>query len=126
SQVFPYAALVVHQGGIGTTGQGLRAGCPALVMPYSHDQPDNADRLVRLGVARTISRRNYTPDRAAAELNILLTDSRYKDCALDAGRRIQRENGAVAAADALERLLRGSPSSFAESPQLENRALTRS
>ena len=54
SQVFPHACAIVHQGGIGTTTQALRAGCPTLVMPYSHDQPDNAARVERLGTSRTI------------------------------------------------------------------------
>ncbi|HKW26676.1 MAG TPA: glycosyltransferase, partial [Terriglobales bacterium] len=42
SQLFPRAAAIVHQGGIGTTGQVLRSGVPALAMPLSHDQFDNA------------------------------------------------------------------------------------
>ncbi|HAG81936.1 MAG TPA: glycosyl transferase, partial [Cyanobacteria bacterium UBA12227] len=48
SQIFPRACVIVHQGGIGTTAQALRAGCPTLVMPYTHDQPDNAARDERL------------------------------------------------------------------------------
>ncbi|HBL26572.1 MAG TPA: glycosyltransferase, partial [Acidobacteria bacterium] len=56
SQLFPRAAAIVHQGGIGTVGQALAAGRPMLVVPFSHDQPDNAARLVRLGVARTLGR----------------------------------------------------------------------
>jgi len=68
SNVFPKAACVVHQGGVGTTGQVLRAGVPHLIMPYSHDQPDNAARCRRLGVARTISRGRYNSETAAGEI----------------------------------------------------------
>lgn len=39
----------------GATARGLRAGRPMLILPYNHDQPDNAARAERLGVARTIS-----------------------------------------------------------------------
>ncbi|HZD48491.1 MAG TPA: glycosyltransferase, partial [Silvibacterium sp.] len=39
SQLFPRASLIIHQGGVGTTAQVLRAGKPMLLMPYSHDQP---------------------------------------------------------------------------------------
>src|SRR5262249_28459461 len=46
SALFPRAAAIVHQGGIGTTGQALRAGRPMLVVPFGFDQPDNADRVV--------------------------------------------------------------------------------
>src|SRR5262249_29541061 len=65
SELFPRALAIVHQGGVGTTAQAMRAGRPMLVMPYGHDQPDNAARMVRLGIGRTISRRHYTAGRAA-------------------------------------------------------------
>jgi UDP:flavonoid glycosyltransferase YjiC (YdhE family) len=45
--LFPRARVVVHQGGAGTTAQALRAGRPMLVVPHSHDQPDNAARVQR-------------------------------------------------------------------------------
>jgi len=48
SALFNRSAMVVHQGGVGTTAQCLRAGKPMLIMPYSHDQPDNARRMRRL------------------------------------------------------------------------------
>lgn len=54
SQVLPRAAAIAHHGGIGTAAEALRAGCPQLVMPMTFDQPDNAVRLERLGVGRTL------------------------------------------------------------------------
>ncbi len=68
SEIFPRAACVVHQGGVGTTGQVFRAGVPALIMPYSHDQPDNAERCRRAGVAEVIDRDSYTAAAAAQKL----------------------------------------------------------
>ena len=67
SKLLPRAAMVVHQGGVGTTAQCLRAGKPMLIMPYSHDQPDNARRMLRLKVARVIQRGNYTPITGGAQ-----------------------------------------------------------
>jgi rhamnosyltransferase subunit B len=55
SQILPHACAIVHQGGIGTTAQALRAGIPTLVIPYGNDQPDNAARVEHLGTSRTIS-----------------------------------------------------------------------
>jgi len=105
SEIFARAAAVVHQGGIGTTGQALRAGHPMLVMPYSYDQPDNGARMVRLGVGRTIARKRYSAKRAARELQKLLTDSKYGIAAAKISQRIQGERGAEVACNALERLL---------------------
>jgi UDP:flavonoid glycosyltransferase YjiC (YdhE family) len=104
SELFPRAAAVVHQGGVGTTAQAMRAARPALIMPYSHDQPDNAARAARLGIARTIERRRYRADRAADELRRLLDDPRYASRAAAVADRVRREDGARTAADAIERL----------------------
>ena len=77
SQIFPHACAIVHQGGIGTTAQALWAGRPTLVMPYSHNQPDNAARLQRLGTSRTISCDRYSASRVAKELRELLENPNY-------------------------------------------------
>lgn len=106
SEIFPRAAVIVHHGGVGTTGQALRSGRPMLVVPYAHDQPDNAMRLVRLGVARTLARYEYTANGVAAELKQLLFEPRYRIKAAEVGRRVQQENGAATASDAIETYLR--------------------
>ena len=72
SQVLPHAAALVHHGGIGTSAQGLAAGIPHLIMPLSHDQPDNAARLKRLGVARALPPRAYRAPAVARALRSLL------------------------------------------------------
>jgi len=105
SRLFPRAAAIVHQGGIGTVGQALAAGRPMLVVPFSHDQPDNAARLVRLGVARTLGRNRYRAAPAAAELRQLLSDPRYAERAAQAGEHVRRETGLETACAAIERLL---------------------
>ena len=100
--LFPRAAAVVHQGGAGTTGQALRAGKPTLVVPHSHDQPDNARRVTRLGVARTLFPRDYTADRVARELDRLLKEPRYRAAGERAAAVVRQERGAEGAADVLE------------------------
>ena len=77
SELFPRAAAIVHHGGIGTTGLAMRSGRPMLVMPCAWDQPDNAERMARLGISRTIPRHRCTPARVAAELRRLLDDPTY-------------------------------------------------
>jgi len=104
SGLFPRAALVVHQGGVGTTAQCLRAGKPMLIMPYSHDQPDNARRMRRLKVGLSITKARYTPARVARKLTAMLAKP---DLALQAARvaeQLKHEDGVKMACDALERL----------------------
>jgi UDP:flavonoid glycosyltransferase YjiC (YdhE family) len=107
SELFPRAATVVHHGGVGTTAQAMRAGRPMLVVPFFGDQPDNADRVRRLGIARTVARRSYSVDRAVSELSRLLGEESYALRANEVGRRVQQEDGIAGACAALERLLQG-------------------
>ena len=106
SLVFPRAACVVHQGGVGTTGQVLRAGVPHLIMPYGHDQPDNAARCKRIGVARTVSRDLYRAERAAFELDKILSDPGYAKIAAEKGEIVRAEHGTKVACDAIEDVLK--------------------
>ncbi len=105
SQLFSQACAIVHQGGIGTTAQGLRSGVPTLVMPYSHDQPDNAKRLEGLGLSRTIPRDRYSADRAASELAQLINEPTYRINAAEIGQQIRADAGLQGAVDAVELLL---------------------
>ena len=105
SELFPRAAAIVHPGGVGTTGLAMRSGRPMLVMPYAHDQFDNAARVTRLGIARTVARHRYTPARVATELRHLLDNPVYSQRASGIGERVRREDGVRAACDALEELL---------------------
>lgn len=100
--LFRRAAAVVHQGGIGTTAQALRAGVPMLFLPYGFDQPDNAARVERLGIARTISRGRYRAERVARELGALLSDATVLQRAEAIGRRVDAEEGVATACDLIE------------------------
>jgi len=98
-ELLPRAAVMVHQGGVGTTGQGLRAGIPMLVLPFAHDQHDNGWRVERLGVARTIARNSYKAERVASELKELLGNPAYSRNAREIGSRVRSERGAAHAVD---------------------------
>ena len=74
SRLLPRCAALVHHGGIGTTAQALAAGVPQVVTPFAHDQFDNAERVRRLGVGRTIKARRYTGRSATRALAAVLDD----------------------------------------------------
>ena len=102
SKLFPRAAAVIHHGGIGTTAQVLRAGKPALFVPVAHDQPDNARRVERLGISRTLPFKKCSPAAMSRELEILLGREEIKTRAEDIGKSIRSEDGIPAACDAIE------------------------
>jgi rhamnosyltransferase subunit B len=105
SALFPRASVVVHQGGIGTTGEAMRAGRPVLVVPHSHDQPDHAARLARLGVARRVPAARYTTASAALEIRTLIEDPMYAKRAAAIATRVRAETGAVTASHLLTGVL---------------------
>jgi rhamnosyltransferase subunit B len=113
SLVMPRARLIVHQGGIGTTGQALRAGRPMLVVPYGQDQPDNARRCAELGVARVLPRARYTLPLVLDQLSELLANSAYRQRAAEVGQRVREENGTSRACDAIEEVLMSSEPVYA-------------
>ncbi len=106
SQLFSRSCAVVHQGGVGTTAQAMRSGRPQLVVPHSHDQPDNAARIARRKIGRALPLCQYQAQRVADELRLLLGDIEYSNRARKTGAQVQDENGAATAADALEKQLR--------------------
>lgn len=103
SLLFPRASAIVQQCGIGTLAQGLRSGRPLLAVPYAHDQPDNAWRAARLGVARIVHPPSYKAPRVARELGRLLEEPAYAAAAARVAAMITREGGSDVACDAIAR-----------------------
>ena len=104
-EVFPRACAIVHQGGVGTTGQGMRSAKPVLIVPHAHDQFDNAARVERLGAARVLPRPRYDAKTATRELRMLLDDPSYAEAAKRVGEAVSQEDGTRAAADEIEQVL---------------------
>lgn len=103
--LFPHALAVVHQGGIGTLSEALLAGKPMLIMPYGHDQADNAWRASRLGSARIIARGNYREQVVRRAISRLLSDATPRTTAVAVSLEVARERGADVAADHIARAL---------------------
>lgn len=89
--LLPRVGAIVHHGGIGTTAQALRAGVPQLFMPMSHDQPDNAAAVKRLGCGDWVWPRKFTPKRVARALDQLLGDPQVTRAAKQIEARFQAD-----------------------------------
>ena len=85
--------------------QALRAGRPMVVVPFAHDQFDNAARVTRLGVGRTLPRGRYRAASIASVLAGLLADAEAIPKASRIAAQIAGESGTATACDALEREL---------------------
>lgn len=103
--LFPRVAAAVHHGGAGTTGAALRAGIPAIVIPFGADQPFWGGRVSALGAGPTpIPRRQLTSERLAAALSDTLADTAMRSRAAAFGAEIQAEDGVAAAVLQFDRI----------------------
>lgn len=104
--LFPRVGAVVHACGAGTTAAGLRAGAPAVAVPFgTGDQPFWAGRLRRSGVsAATIPQRRLTADNLTAAVRAALTDTTLHDNARRLAALIAQEDGALQVVTTVKRL----------------------
>jgi UDP:flavonoid glycosyltransferase YjiC (YdhE family) len=102
SRILSRCAALAHHGGIGTTAAAFAAGIPQLIMPMSHDQPDNAWRVRRLGVGERLLPAKFTGPRVAAALAALLGSNDVKRRCADVARRCASQDALAEAAHLVE------------------------
>jgi sterol 3beta-glucosyltransferase len=90
----------VHHGGAGTTGAGLRAGVPNILVPFTSDQPFWAGRIRALGAGpEPILLRKLTAGRLAAAIDRALHDEPMRERCRGLGERIGAEDGTARAVE---------------------------
>jgi len=104
SKVAAAGCATVHHGGMGTMAQAMRAGKPTVIVPFAHDQFDNAARNHRLGISETLARADASAVPMTQTLRGILEDEGYARRAAELGARLAGEDGAAVAADHLEAL----------------------
>lgn len=100
--LLPQLAALVHHGGIGTTAQALAAGLPQAVLPFAHDQFDNAARLVKRGVALRLTTRSSVRQWATTLDRLLRDPSIAAACERHAGLMVEDGNAAQRIAELIE------------------------
>jgi UDP:flavonoid glycosyltransferase YjiC (YdhE family) len=104
--LFPRMAALVHHGGVGTTATGLRAGVPAVIVPFAADQPFWGQQVARLGVGPApIPPKELSVDRLATAIEAALDDGAIRQRAADLGERLRAEDGTGRAVEVLEAYL---------------------
>lgn len=101
--LFPRCAAVVHHGGAGTTAAALRSGVPSIVIPCAFDQFTHATDTEASGAG--IGLRQFSKVKAADLAAAILratSDSSMIERAAELGKLLRAEDGATAAAAALD------------------------
>jgi len=92
--LFPRMAAIVHHGGAGTTAEGLRAGVPTVIVPFTVDQPFWGRRVEALGVgARPIQAKGLSVARLTEAIQRVTSDASMQHKAKALGERIRAEDG---------------------------------
>ncbi len=106
STLLPRTAALCHHGGIGTTSQAIAAGVPQLIMPLSHDQPDNAARVRRLQLGDYLWPKQFRSAQVAAQLGRLISSEQVAAQCRRWQQAVQAHNGLEGAAVAVEEIAR--------------------
>jgi UDP:flavonoid glycosyltransferase YjiC (YdhE family) len=104
TELLPRCSALVTIGGASTIMAGLCAGVPLVIVPTTWDKPDNARRIVDAGAAIRLSPKRCTPDGVRAAVEEILSNPQYRQNARRIADKLADANGAVAAAEQLERL----------------------
>jgi len=78
-ETLPRCAALIHHGGVGTLARAFQAGVPQIVVPFCHDQPDNSERVTRLGAGRWIGPGAVLKGRLVQVMRSVLGDSDMRD-----------------------------------------------
>ena len=99
---FLKAQVVIHHGGIGTTAQAIKAGIPQIIRPLKYDQPDNADRIYRLGLGTYVIPEKFTAESVIPILRNMLQKAKESKVLKKFSADVQNSSAIVSACDLIE------------------------
>jgi sterol 3beta-glucosyltransferase len=106
--LFPRIAAVVHHGGSGTTGAGLRAGLPSLIVPFIGDQSFWGRQIWERGLGpQPIEHTRVNAERLSRAITTMVTDQTMRQRAASVEEHIRSEDGMGNAVRLFEQTLRG-------------------
>lgn len=93
-RLFPRMISLVHHGGMGTTAAGLRAGLPAVTIPFTADQPFWGRRLHQLGLGPPpIPYKRLNAERLARAIRTTIENRDMRRRTAELGAKLKAEDG---------------------------------
>jgi len=101
--LFSRTSALVHHGGAGTTGEGVRAGVPNIITPLGADQFFWAERMVKLGTGpKAPAFKDLTAESLAQAIQTAVQDQAMRARAAALGEKIRAEDGVARAVEIIE------------------------
>jgi UDP:flavonoid glycosyltransferase YjiC (YdhE family) len=122
SLVLPRCAAVISHAGFSTLCTTLLNGLPSVLIPLGADQPENAEASARLGVARVVAPREYTPGEIRSAVRAVLAESTYRERAESIRTAMLELPGPARAVELLEQLARDKQPLASEQPRASEAA----
>ena len=104
SLIIPKAQILVHHGGASSTMGVLLHGKPAVIAPFAHDQPDNAQRVRWLGAGMVVDPDTVTSTALREAIEAALNSTTMHERAGLLGGQWRQYDAGQTAAKLLERL----------------------
>jgi len=98
----PKALAIVHHGGIGTTAQAIKAGIPQLIRPIKYDQPDNAERIYKLGLGTYVMPDGFRAEQVAPMIGNMLQKTKSSKALRHYSADVNNSSAIINACDLIE------------------------
>lgn len=102
---FSKTLAVIHHGGVGTTAQAIKAGIPQIIRPLKYDQPDNADRVYRLGLGTYVLPEQFTAESVIPILRNMLQKAKQSKALIKFSADVKNSSAIVNTCDLIEQAL---------------------
>jgi len=98
------ALAIIHHGGMGTTAQAIKAGIPQLIRPIKYDQPDNADRIYKLGLGTYVMPERFNSEQVVPMMRAMLEKSNTSKALRHYAADVNKSSAIVNASDLIEQV----------------------
>lgn len=105
-ELLPKVDLFISHGGNNSTNEALACGKPLIIMPVGGEQGDNASRVEYLGVGLRIDIKQFSEEQLVAKVEMIRTDSRFRDRVEEIMKRIGSTTGIETASRCIDWIAR--------------------
>jgi rhamnosyltransferase subunit B len=97
--LLPRVEMLVHHGGVGSMSQAMAAGIPQIIMPMAFDQVDNAYRVTKLGIGKSLARERFNARKLGPLIQSLLNNPQVQTNCETIAKRLAANNSLDLACD---------------------------